>query len=391
MKMRFKFRVKSALQFIAFAFYPKTTLIACAVFSAVVIAVLGVVMSFIPHDSNWYNLVFALTTGAAGSFFVSFIVELANNYRHNKLAWHELQDYYSIVTDYESTKQVLMQHYPSQRAEKRAHDEFAAAGGMEELNEEDRPKDLMQATWEQIPKIIPVLKKTLNEKKAFLSDSEIIELKNIMADFSEIRSELKTLIMLSPLLHNVLNHPDEEILSNYYSKNVLDDMPEWIRHHIASNESQASMERLIDAILDDDFLLTYFMRDYDISQHGLDSYQSPFNEEDYEPEEFDADDYDFSDPEDEEEFKALHNEQGRILIEENKSFVSWHISRCCSDMAESIDTLERAILKQPYYSMHLEFDRSAEEASLDDPISSITYESEKKRLEKLLQKQETDH
>lgn len=390
MKMRFKFRVKAALQFIAFAFYPKTTLIACAVFSAVVIAVLGLVMSFIPHDSNWYNLAFALTTGAAGSFFVSFIVELANNYRHNKLAWHELQDYYSIVTDYESTKQVLMQHYPSQRAEKRAHDEFAAAGGMEELNEEDRPKDLIQVTWEQIPKIIPVLKKTLNEKKAFLSDSEIIELKNIMADFSEIRSELKTLIMLSPLLHNVLNHPDEEILSNYYSKNVLDDMPEWIRHHIASNESQASMERLIDAILDDDFLLTYFMRDYDISQHGLDSYQSPFNEEDNDPEEFDADDYDFSEPEDEEEFKTLHNEQGRILIEENKSFVSWHISRCCSDMAESIDTLERAILKQPYYSMHLEFDRSAEKASLDDPISSITYEHEKKRLEKLLKKQETD-
>ena len=294
MKMRFKFRVKAALQFIAFAFYPKTTLIACAVFSAVVIAVLGVVMSFIPHDSNWYNLVFALTTGATGSFFVSFIVELANNYRHNKLAWHELQDYYSIVTDYESTKQVLMQHYPSQRAEKRAHDEFAAAGGMEELDEEDQPKDLIQATWEQIPKIIPVLKKTLDEKKEFLSDGEIIELKNIMADFSEIRSELKTLIMLSPLLHNVLNHPDEEILSNYYSKNVLADMPEWIRNHISSSESQASMERLIDAILADDFLLTYFMKDYDISQHGLDSYQSPFDEEDYEPEELNADDYDFS-------------------------------------------------------------------------------------------------
>jgi hypothetical protein len=40
--------------------------------------------------------------------------------------------------------------------------------------------------------------------------------------------------------------------------------------------------------------------------------------------------------------------------------------------------------------MHLEFDRSAEEASLDDPISSITYEQEKKRLEKLLKKQETN-
>ena len=390
MKRRFKYRVKAALQFIAFAFYPKTTLIACVVFSAVVIAVLGVVMSFVPHDSNWYNLVFALTTGAAGSFFVSFIVELANNYRHNKLAWHELQDYYSIVTDYESRKQVLMQHNSFQKAEKKAHDEFVAAGGVEELAEEKQPKDIIQATWEQLPKIIPVLRKTLVEKKAFLSDNEIIELKNIMADFSEIRSEIKTLIMLSPLFHNVLNHPDEEILSNYYSKNVLADMPEWIRHHIASKESQASMERLIDAILADDFLLTYFMKDYDISQHGLDGYQSPFDEEDYELGEYDADDYDFSEPEDEEKFKALHEAQSKQLIEERRPFVSLHISKCCSDIAGSIDMIERAILKQPHYSVHLEFGRNAEKASLDDPISQMSYESEKKRLEKLLKQQEKE-
>lgn len=229
MKMRFKYRLKESLQFIAFAFYPKTTLIACVVFSVIVIAILGVVMALIPNDSGWYNLIFALTTGAAGSFFVSFVVEMANNYRHNKLAWHELQDYFSVVTDYESMKQVLMQHNPSQRAEKKAHEEFVAAGGMEELDEEDQPKDLIQVTWEQIPKIIPVFRKTLDEKKAYLSDSEIIELKNIMADFREICSEIKTLIMLSPLLHNVLNHPDEEILSNQYSKNVLADMPDWIR------------------------------------------------------------------------------------------------------------------------------------------------------------------
>jgi hypothetical protein len=76
MKMRLKYRLKSALQFIAFAFYPKTTLIACTVFSVMVISILGIVMTLIPHDSNWYNLVFAFTVGATGSFFVSFVVEL---------------------------------------------------------------------------------------------------------------------------------------------------------------------------------------------------------------------------------------------------------------------------------------------------------------------------
>ena len=389
--MRIKYRLHAALQFIAFAFYPGTTLIACAVFSAIVIAMLGIVMTAIPHDSTWYNLVFALTTGAAGSFFVSFIVEMTSNYKHNKLAWHELQDYYSAVTDYEGMKQVLMKHNPSQRAEKKAHDEFVAAGGVDEPDEDDQPKDLIQATWKQIPKFVPVLRKTLDEKKAFLSDGEIIELKNIMADFNEIRSEIKTLIMLSPLLHNVLNHPDEEILKKNYSKNVLADMPDWIRKHIASSESESAMERLIDAILSDDFLLTYFMKDYDISQHGLDNYHSPYDEEDYEPEEFDDDvEYDFSEPEDEEEFKALHNEQGRMLAEGNKPFVSWHISQCCLNIAGSLDILERSILKKPYYSIRMKMDREAEKLPTDDMISEISYQSEKKRLEKLLKRQQAE-
>ncbi|MFV0362245.1 MAG: hypothetical protein ACK5LL_04025 [Suipraeoptans sp.] len=54
-------------------------MIACAVFSTVVVAILGIVMAVISQESNLYNIVFALTTGAAGSFFVSFIVELAGN------------------------------------------------------------------------------------------------------------------------------------------------------------------------------------------------------------------------------------------------------------------------------------------------------------------------
>ena len=56
--MRFKYRIKQALQFLSFAFYPKTTLIACAAFSAIVIGILGIVMAAIPPESNWYNIVF---------------------------------------------------------------------------------------------------------------------------------------------------------------------------------------------------------------------------------------------------------------------------------------------------------------------------------------------
>ena len=250
--------------------------------------------------------------------------------------------------------------------------------------------DLIQTTGKQLPKIISVFRKTLDEKKGYLSDTEIDELQNIMTDFSYIREEVKMLIMKSSLLHNVLNHPDEEILGNYYPKNILADMPEWMRKQIASRESETAMERLIDTILSDDFLLAEVMEDYDISKHGLESYQNTYDDKKYEPMEFDEEEYDFSEPEDEEEFKALHEAQDRKLIEEHRPFVSFIISKSCSNIAENIDILEQSIIKKPYYGISLEFERNAEKASMDDPIIKIRYESEKERLEKLLKKKEEE-
>ena len=116
--MRLKNRLNETLCFLSFAFYPKTTLIACVIFSVIVVIILGVAMTITPEGTGFYNIVFALTTGAVASFFVSFVVELSNNYRHNKLAWYELKEYYSTVMDYESHKQVMMKLTPHQRAEK---------------------------------------------------------------------------------------------------------------------------------------------------------------------------------------------------------------------------------------------------------------------------------
>lgn len=68
--MKMKYRIKEAMQFLTFAFYPGTTLIACAVISVIVIVILGIVMAFIPQDSGSYNMVYALTTGAIASFLL---------------------------------------------------------------------------------------------------------------------------------------------------------------------------------------------------------------------------------------------------------------------------------------------------------------------------------
>lgn len=236
-------RIKEALQFLSFAFYPRTTLIACAVISVIVIVILGIAMAFTPQDSGSYNMVYALTTGAIASFFVTFIVEMSNNYRHNKLAWYELQDYYSAVMKYESYKQIMMQQTPHQRAEKKAYDEFVAAGGVE-------------------------------DKKA--------------------------------------------------------------------------------------------------------------------PKDIDYDEVDFSEPDDEETFRAQNEEFDRQMELEQRPFVSWQLSQCCLDIAESLDVLEKSIRKKPYYGMMMKHYHNCAKAPLDDTISILSYESEKRRLDKKLERQRTE-
>lgn len=389
--MKMKYRIKEALQFLSFAFYPRTTLIACVVISVIVIVILGIVMAFIPQDSGSYNMVYALTTGAIASFFVTFVVEMSNNYRHNKLAWYELQDYYSAVMKYESYKQIMMQQTPHQRAERKAYDEFVAAGGVEE---QDVPEDIIQITWKQLPDLIPVLRQTLDEKKEFLSDAENEELLVLFSEYKQIQFAVRERVMRSSMLYDALNHPDEEYLKSIYPTDIIKNMPDWIRHHLSSEESQKACDRYADAILADSFLLSRFMENYDISQNGLDSYRDEIDRmeetEADEPEDVDYDDIDFSEPDDEETFRAQNEEFHKQMELEQRPFVSWQLSQCCLDIAESLDVLEKSIRKKPYYGMMMKHYHNCAKAPLDDTISILSYESEKRRLDKKLERQRTE-
>ena len=243
--MRLKNRFNETLRFLSFAFYPKTTLVACVIFSVIVVTILGVAMALTPEESGFYNIVFALTTGAVASFFVSFVVELSNNYRHNKLAWYELKEYYSTVMDYESHKQVMMKLTPHQRAEKKAHEEFVAAGGIEEIDEYDQPKDIIQITWERLPNMMPIFKQTFNDKKQFLSDIEIDELQSVISEYKQIQSFIYRRILMSPMYYDALNHPDENYLASIYPNDILKNMPAWIRKFLSSTESRKASEHNI--------------------------------------------------------------------------------------------------------------------------------------------------
>ena len=54
--MKMKEIIREKLPFLAFAFYPATTLITCTVFSAIVITALGILMATAEPNSAWYNI-----------------------------------------------------------------------------------------------------------------------------------------------------------------------------------------------------------------------------------------------------------------------------------------------------------------------------------------------
>ena len=388
-KNRFKNRFNETLRFLSFAFYPKTTLVACVIFSVIVVTILGVAMALTPEGSGFYNIVFALTTGAVASFFVSFVVELSNNYRHNKLAWYELKEYYSTVMDYESHKQIMMKLTPHRRAEKKAHEEFVAAGGIEEIDEYDQPKDIIQITWERLPKMMPIFKQTFNDKKQFLSDIEIDELESIISEYKQVQFFIHRRILMSPMYYDVLNHPDENYLASIYPSDILKNMPVWIRKSLSSTESQKACERYIEAILSDFTLLSQYMKNYEISQKGIDAYKDELDKEEaeVEPEDIDYDDVDFSEPEDEEMFRRQSEIMDKQMEQEEIPFTSWVISESCQKIAESIDILEQSIMKKPYYGMMIRYFSESANKPIDDIMSIGTYEHEKRRLDKKLKKQ----
>ena len=344
-------------------------------------------MVITPEESGFYNIVFALTTGAVASFFVSFVVELSNNYRHNKLAWYELKEYYLTVMGYESHKQVMMKLTPHQRAEKKAHEEFVAAGGIEEIDEYDQPKDIIQITWEQLPNMMPIFKQTFNDKKQFLSDIEIYELESIVSEYKQIQSFIHNRVLMSPMYYDVLNHPDENYLASIYPNDILKNMPAWIKKFLSSTESKKACERYVESILSDFTLLSQYMKNYEISQKGIDAYKDELDNAEAEPEDIDYDDVDFSEPEDEETFRRQREIMYKQMEQEEIPFTSWVISESCLKIAESIDVLEQSIMKKPYYGMQIKYLSNFANESIDDIMSIGTYESEKRWLDKKLKKQ----
>lgn len=334
--MRFWYRLQTGLSFIAFAFYPATSLLLITGLLVVLVTVIGIVMAQVIQGTVTYDILLALITGVVASGIVSFTIELSNNYKSNKLAWYELHDFCSTIMDFDQMKHVLLNN---------------ASNGDTDKTES---KDLIQITWQQLPKIMPILKETFDNRKAFLSNKEIDTLQDIMLCYNQIYGEVQQRLNTS-LLHNVMNHPDEGFLSCIYPKNILDDMPDWIKRSIAKKESNTAIDRLTDSVMNDSFILGWYMKDYTVSMSGLDSNHCNQDAENDSIRAVDIDEncgYDSSEDEmDEETFKSRNEAFGLQMEPKFRPFVSWHISKCCEDIYNDINLLERVIRTKPYYGM----------------------------------------
>lgn len=124
-----------------------------------------------------------------------------------------------------------------------------------------------------------------------------------------------------------------------------------------------------------------------MSQNGLDSYQSKIDKE-KELKKLDDSEYlEEYEPEDEETFRAIKEAYSKWMEEKSRPFISWLLSKSCQNISESIDNLEKLILKKPLYGAMLKMNRNSSKESLHNFMAKICYESEKEQLDELLAKQ----
>lgn len=357
--MKRKHMAGETMRFLAFAFYPMATILGCLLATGVIDVGFGIWMAHTAKPSTQYDILFAIMTGATASFIVAIVVELTGNYRRNKLAWHELQAYYAAVEDFELMKKVLMKRAPGHSFGTLTPEEASEEADETDPEDEiDQPKDLVQATWQQLPQLMPILKSTFAEKKALLTEREIYALREALFQYSLIRESVA--MKLRPVfLHNTMNHPDEAWLRQLYPENIYQEMEPWIRKLLATQESNAAIDRLVDSVLSDSFLLRQYMSEYDISEGSLERDDSE-QEDTVQPEENapnpaqeEAEFLPEEEPKDEETFRRQNDAFYQRMHKEFIQPESVLISKSCKNISDEVGRLEKEIRRKPYVGLML--------------------------------------
>lgn len=342
-----KDKVNNAKAFFVFAFYPLTTIIACIVLAIIVNGVLVLGITKVKSSSITYDVLFAIVTGVTASAIISIVIELSNNYKNNRLAWLELQEYYLTILSYEKDKNFKMGNNKFLRAEKKAIEDFIAEGGVIDDNNRRITMDEVQVVWNSLPVLIPVLKRTLDGKLACLTDREIKAIENIFEEYKIVKAGMEDIIRTIFFKDNNLIITDEE-MSKKYSRIIYERMPEWMKQNIVKSEKEKLMKSMKDIFLSDPILLKSCIEEYNISKAIIKDFETQV--EDLEDEEFD------------------------------KMFTACIISESCQKIDNEIMKLEHNIMKKPYVGAKLKSER--ENALKKNTFDWSLYESKKRWLEK---------
>ena len=325
------------VRFIRFALYPIKGVLFCILLFVIVIATLALLLGNIPHEKFIYNIVFALTTGAAGSLFVSIVIELIHNYYHNYLSWLELKDLHYAVWEYETNKKIVVNS--------------DTESNVNNTVDETETVDLVDMTWKLLPCLIPVLKDTIDNKKAYLTHKEINYINSILSSYETIRLQVRDQLYYV-ISYDCFRNPKEESLFNDYPRELLLDLPERMRKLLSKCNNMNKIDQLTDFILSNTELLDYCMIDYDISQKSLDYFCNQDDKNDDCVNNEPCKDSDTMKPENEKpENTQVFQCKGydRVKVKNRIEFISGVLSESCEMISDNVDLLEKEMNKKPYY------------------------------------------
>lgn len=205
-------------------FCPSTTILFC-VYTCLILIFLCLTLAFFLRSYltvellsifTLKDLLFAMITGVTASALVSICVEGASNYRQSCKRFIMLSDYLSIIFHYEPEIQSYLKVY--------REDEMIS-----------KKPDRLQAVFYRLPKLIPVLQNTINNKREYLTTQEICEIQNVLKTYERIES-----IICEHLMHQAKFTKGTKRPKNV-SQNVWDSLP-------ASWQTQLSFEERYEEI-----------------------------------------------------------------------------------------------------------------------------------------------
>lgn len=186
------------------------------------------------NGSSFSTLLFSIVTGIMSSCIVTIIIECSQNYRNNRIAFYELEDYSFALINFIEKRDAIV-HYNEE---------------IEHNDKEDdnRAIDLVNYLWNNISIILPILILSYNNKKDFLTDKEIAILKDIDLDYKEIRNTIIADYRNKYLKYNI-EEPDTELLKKSVPKFISNSLDNISFNHLANLYNTYAIENFIDYVL----------------------------------------------------------------------------------------------------------------------------------------------